>query len=97
MQEGHVVVEKASAFRPKIESEVVLRLRRALLTIRDRARFIESSSSLSFMEGPYFCYIAAIIFAEAVEDDILKIVTKVSQGIMEDFSLDGFSIKIERC
>jgi hypothetical protein len=92
-----VVAEKALAFNnTAIECEVALRLTKALLPLRSTVRFLEDISSLE-PNGCYLYYSAKVIFIESVQGKLMNIIANISHSILEDFSLDGFSIDIVRC
>jgi len=88
--------EKVLAFNTLVESEVALRLTKALLPLRSKVRFLEDASSLG-LNGCYLYYSAKIIFLESIQGKLMNIIASVSHSILEDFSLDGFSIDIVRC
>jgi len=96
MHVEHVAVEKVLAFSSSIESEVILRIRQALLRLERSVVFLEDLSSLRF-DGCYFCYRTALIFTDDIKNKVSSAITRASHSVLEDLCLDGFSIEIVRC
>ena len=96
MHAEHAGAEKVLAFSTLIESEVALRLACALLPLRATVTFLEDASFLTF-NGCYLRYHAKVVFLDSAYKELQNAVTQVSQDVLEDFSLDGFSINLVRC
>lgn len=95
MLEGHVGVEKALVFNERglsLLDSVEMKIRNRFAPIMSEVSFLGDLSFLSLESGVY-TYTAHFEATASREKDIRSTLTSVSLDVMEELSLDGFSIR----